>query len=94
MKKSSENWDWKIEFRPSAARELKRLPKEIQERILDFLRQRLPRDPRSLGDALQGELKGLWRYRIGHYRVICRIEDERITVVVARIGHRGEVYRD
>lgn len=94
MKKSSETWDWKIEFRPSASRDLKNLPRDVQERILEFLRTRVPRDPRGRGDALQGKLKGLWRYRVGDHRIICRIEDERITVVVIGIGHRREIYRD
>jgi mRNA interferase RelE/StbE len=50
-------------------------------------------DPRALGSALAGELGGLWRWGIGDYRVIARIEDERITILVVRVAHRREVYR-
>ena len=50
-------------------------------------------DPRTLGSALTGELGGLWRWRIGDYRVVARIEDERITILVVRVAHRREVYR-
>jgi mRNA-degrading endonuclease RelE of RelBE toxin-antitoxin system len=36
---------------------------------------------------------GLWKYRVGHYRMICEIQDEKVTVLVVRIGHRREIYR-
>ena len=51
-------------------------------------------DPREYGKSLKGELGELWRYRVGDYRIICSIEDERIEVLVLRIGHRKEVYKD
>ena len=50
-------------------------------------------DPRRLGSALTGELGGLWRWRVGDYRVVARIEEERITILVVRVAHRREVYR-
>ena len=51
-------------------------------------------DPRSLGDALHGSLLGeFWEYRVGDYRLICKIEDTRLLVLVLRIGHRKEIYR-
>jgi len=46
-----------------------------------------------LGEALRGEHMGYWRWRIGDYRVVARIIDERITILVVRVGHRREVYR-
>jgi mRNA interferase RelE/StbE len=49
-------------------------------------------DPRQLGAALTGNLKGLWRYRIGDYRIICRIEDRALIVVVVIVGHRRDIY--
>lgn len=42
---------------------------------------------------MQGSMTGLWRYRVGDYRIICRIEDHRLVVVVITIGHRREIYR-
>jgi mRNA interferase RelE/StbE len=86
---------WRIEFVPAAAKELKKLGKAEAARIIATLETRIAvlDDPRSLGSALTGELGGLWRWRIGDYRVIARIEDERITILVVRIGHRREVYR-
>ena len=87
---------WRIEFLPAAARELGRVDRPDRQRILGFLRDRLaPReDPRSLGEALRGpELGKYWKYRVGHYRIICDIRDDRILILVVRIGHRRDVYR-
>lgn len=50
-------------------------------------------DPRSIGKALQGEYKGLWRYRIGSYRVICEIRDYELIVLAIDVGHRKDIYR-
>ncbi len=50
-------------------------------------------DPRMRGKALVGDKKGLWRYRVGDYRVMCQIDDGRLVVLVIAIGHRKEVYR-
>jgi mRNA interferase RelE/StbE len=50
-------------------------------------------DPRQLGKALTGDKGGLWRYRIGDYRAICKLEDEKLIVLVLDLGHRREIYR-
>jgi mRNA interferase RelE/StbE len=62
---------------------------------LDFFRNRvaITEDPRMIGKALKGDKGELWRYRIGDYRAICRIEDERLVVLVLEVGHRKEIYR-
>lgn len=49
-------------------------------------------DPRMRGHVLTGNLGGLWRYRAGDWRVVCRIEDARIVILVLAIGHRRKVY--
>lgn len=49
-------------------------------------------DPRRFGKALKGNLRGLWRYRVGNFRIICRIEDEVLSVLVITIGHRRDIY--
>ena len=86
---------WRIEFLPSAEKELAKLGRAEAKRITQTLKNRIAvrDDPRELGSALGGELGGLWRWRIGDYRVIARIEDERITILVVRVAHRREVYR-
>jgi mRNA interferase RelE/StbE len=42
---------------------------------------------------LQGEKRGLWRYRVGDYRLICDIQDQKITILALELGHRKDVYR-
>jgi mRNA interferase RelE/StbE len=87
---------WKIEVSPTADLELSKLDKQHARRILKFLHERLAKleDPRSVGKTLQGSLLGeFWRYRVGDYRLICRIEDDRLIVLVLRVGHRREIYR-
>ena len=86
---------WKAEIERRAARELRKLDRPIQNRILAFLRTRVAtsEDPRRLGKALAGPLSSVWRYRIGDYRLFCAIEDGERVVRVLRIGRRDEVYR-
>jgi mRNA interferase RelE/StbE len=86
---------WQIEFLPQAAKELGKLDCIVAARIIRTLEQRISTldDPRTIGSALVGEHAGYWRWRIGDYCVIARIEDERITILVIRVAHRREVYR-
>lgn len=86
---------WAIEFVPAAAKELNTLGRTEAARIIATLETRIAAldDPRRLGSALTGDLAGLWRWRIGDYRVVARIEDERITILVVRVAHRRQVYR-
>ncbi len=87
---------WKIDVSPAADRELSKLDSHHAKRILKFLHERLAKldDPRSIGKALQGSRLGeFWRYRVGEYRLICKIEDDRLVVLVLRVGHRNDIYR-
>lgn len=87
---------WKIELSAQADRELGKLDPQQSKRILRFLRERVARldDPRSIGQALRGSKLGeFWKYRVGDYRLICRIEDHRPLILLLRVGHRREVYR-
>jgi mRNA interferase RelE/StbE len=86
---------WTIEFVPAAAKDLKKLGRAEAARIMSTLETRIAAldDPRQLGSALGGDLSGLWRWRIGDYRVVAKIEDERVLILVVRVPHRREVYR-
>lgn len=87
---------WKIELARKAEHDIDKLDSQTARRILRFLRDRVSslENPRSIGQPLQGsEFSGLWRYRVGDYRIICDIEDSRIVVLVLHVGHRREVYR-
>lgn len=87
---------WAVEFDDRARRELRKLDVKTQRDILRFLRERVAGspDPRQFGKPLRMNLAGLWRYRIGEYRLICRIEEYRLVVLVLKVGHRREVYED
>jgi len=85
---------WKIEWEEEAVKELKKLDARAQRNIVRYLREKIAtdQDPRRFGDPLRKELKGLWKYRIGQYRIICSIEDSNLLVLVVRVGHRRYVY--
>ena len=87
---------WSVELSETAERELANLDAQHRKRILKYLHQRVAQldNPRSIGEALQGsEFGEFWRYRVGDYRLICKIEDDRVLVLVLRVGHRREIYR-
>lgn len=86
---------WNVEWDDTARHELRKLDRTIQQRILRYFRERImvDDDPRRFGKALQHELQGLWRYRIGDYRAVCQIQEETITVLVLAVGHRRYIYR-
>lgn len=89
------NSAWRVEYEPPAQKQLKKLDRASAERIVRTLQRDLDRhgDPRAFGEAMIGNWTGFWRYRIGDYRVICRIEDALVTVFVIEVGHRREIYR-
>ena len=87
---------YRVEFDPDALKDLKKLDRPVQQRLLAFLRTRVAtlQNPRDIGEALAGARLGNYRkYRVGDWRIICDIQDSRIVVRVLRIGNRRDVYR-
>ena len=86
---------WKIEYDRRVLKDMKKLDKNVQRQILDYFDECIAPspNPRRFGKSLKSLFPGLWRYRIGDYRAICRIEDEKLVVLVVRIGHRSRVYK-
>jgi mRNA interferase RelE/StbE len=85
-----------IEFDPEAVKDLKKLDRPVQQRLVGFLKTRVAKldNPRELGEALSGaRLRNYWKYRVGDWRIICDIQDQRIVVRVLRVGNHREVYR-
>ena len=80
-----------VELLPSAAKALVKLERPLQIRVARRI-DRLSKDPRAGAFKLSGN-DDVWRVRIGDYRILYRIEDDRLVVLVIRIGHRREVYR-
>ncbi len=85
---------WRVEFEADADREMQRLGGAVSARIAKYLRTRLAtsENPRRFGQPLRADLHGYWRYRVGDYRVIARIIEDRVLVLVVRVGHRKDVY--
>jgi len=87
---------WQIEFDQSAKKELAKLDRQVAQRLIDFLKNRVLnlRDPRSVGQALRGSTLGeFWKYRVGDFRIIASIQDDRMIVLVLRVGNRSDIYR-
>ena len=86
---------WTASFDPRAFKELEKLDRIVKRRMVKFLQDRVLRkdDPRNLGKAMAGDKAGLWRYRVGDYRLICHIDDEAESLRVLRIAHRKEAHR-
>lgn len=87
---------FEIEFDPDALKDLKRLDKPVQQRLIGFLKERIAplESPHQLGEALTGATLGnYWKYRVGDWRIVCDIQDKRIVVRVLRVGSRRDVYR-
>lgn len=82
-----------VNFSGKALKQLSKLDSSIQKRIIDFLTEISQlRDSRSRGKLLVGNLRGIWRYRVGDYRILCQIKDKELCIFVVEIGHRREVY--
>ena len=85
---------WKIVYQPSAKREFGNLDRTLQKRIEKFINFRLQpsENPRSFGHGLTGNFSGHWRYRVGDYRIVCRILDQEIVIELIKIAHPRTVY--
>jgi mRNA interferase RelE/StbE len=83
---------YEVIIKPSAAKQLDRLPGRICQRILEAL-ETLRADPRPQGAIKLVDQEDLWRMRIGAYRVVYTIDDDRLVVLVVRVAHRKGVHR-
>ncbi|MGH9396628.1 MAG: type II toxin-antitoxin system RelE family toxin [Terriglobia bacterium] len=86
---------WHIEFTRTAEKQIGKLEPQAQTSVLSYLRERVQPavNARQFGKMLHGDKQGLWRFRVGDYRIICDIPDQGRRVIVLTIGHRKEVYR-
>lgn len=85
---------FRVEYTERALRELKKMDAYTRRMLVSWIGKNLDgcEDPRAHGKALSSNRKGQWRYRIGDYRLICLIEDERLVILALPVGHRREVY--
>jgi len=84
----------RIEVSPRAKKQLFKFDKVVYRQIIDYLDEIAElEDPRTRGKELGGAMAGIWRYRSGDYRILCRILDEVLVVLVVDIGHKKDIYR-
>ena len=85
---------WRIEIDKDVQRTMRKLDKQTAKRITAKLREISRLDnPRSMGKALVGNMAGLWRYRVGDYRIVCDIEDDVLLILVVDVAHRSTIYQ-
>jgi len=84
---------WKIKFIPKTEKQLRKIPAQDVKKIFDFLKKQVAKDPRAIGKPLKGELREFWRYRVGNYRILAKIKDNQLIVLIVKVGHRKDVYR-
>ena len=83
-----------VEISEFAEKELLKLDSSQRRQIMAWIKKNLVdcEDPRRTGHPLTGEFQGLWRYRVGRYRIIAEIIDSRLVIVVVEVGHRKNIY--
>ncbi len=86
---------WTLRISETARRQLKKLDRSTAQTLLRYLNRLVQEteDPRQRGKGLTANLTGLWRYRVGDYRVICDIQDGELVVLVLQVSHRSQAYR-
>ena len=85
---------WRVDFTAEADEQLLSLDKPTRERICKYAKElEKLSDPRMRGEPLVGNLSEFWKYRIGKYRLICRLQDDKLLVLVVKIGKRDKVYK-
>jgi len=84
---------YELIFQPSAAREIRKLPRDVVARIKKVTDALCDTPRPSDARRLSGQ-HGMWRIRVGDYRIVYEINDDKLSVLVVRVAHRGKVYRN
>jgi mRNA interferase RelE/StbE len=86
---------YRLETTQKFDKQLKKLDKVSQKQIAEYLQKNIhdTENPRAFGKSLKGNRSGLWRYRVGDYRIICDIQDEKCIVLALETAHRKDIYR-
>lgn len=85
---------YKVELTKDVLKQLRKMDKHQATLLTRWLYQNIDgtKNPRSHGKGLVGNRSGQWRYRVGNYRIIVEIEDERLLVTAIQVGHRKNIY--
>ncbi len=86
---------YSVEYTKVAVKQLKKMDKKIAAFLLSYIEEKLfdCDNPRVFGKALQGNSSDKWRYRVGDYRILAKIEDEKVVITVVEVGHRKDIYK-
>lgn len=86
--------EYEVVFAEKALKSLKKMDKHISSLIIGWIEKNLQgcTDPRQFGKGLTANRSGQWRYRVGDYRLLADIQDEKITILIINIGHRRDIY--
>lgn len=86
---------YSVDYTEQAIKELKKIDNNTKKLILAWIGKNLEGciDPRQYGKGHTANRSGQWRYRIGDYRLIAEIEDEKITILILTVGHRSDIYK-
>ena len=86
---------YKLLYTNVAIKQINKLDKTDKQLLDNWLRKHLKdtNNPRQYGKPLVGNKKGLWRYRIGNYRLIVDIQDDRLIILALNFGHRNNIYK-
>ncbi len=84
--------NWEINWEKKATKDFLNLDHSVQQKILNYLERRIFANPLSFGKELVGNKAGLRSYRVESYRIICQIQDEKLTILVVAVGHRKDIY--
>lgn len=87
--------EYKVEYTAAAVKQLRKLDKHTRKLIYAWIDKYLMNceDPRVRGKSLSADRNGQWRYRIGDYRILAEIQDEKIIILILNIGHRRDIYK-
>ena len=85
---------WRVEYTERAIRQFRKLDPSVARILKAWIDKNLAacEDPRAHGKALTGNHRNKWRYRIGDYRLLADIQEDRIVILILEVGHRREVY--
>ena len=83
-----------VDYDKKARKQLRKMDLSVSSKIYDWIGKHLEgsENPRAYGKALKGTWEGYWRYRVGDYRIIADIQDDKIIILVTEVGHRKEIY--
>ena len=86
---------YRVEYTNAAVKQFKKMDRQIAALILSYIEKNLVdcENPRMHGKALQGNLSDKWRYRVGDYRILAKIEDDTVVIIVVEVGHRKDIYK-